>query len=110
MRSTRHVTAMLLLAGFAAVGCSQRGETVEAKAASAASAAVKPVATSGEKRPDGEASPPNATPKITAPMSFADGQAAFQAKKYSDATAIFDRSGWKRLQAHLPTPTRPRHK
>ena len=34
---------------------------------------------------------PNATPKITGPMSFADGQAAYQARKYSDATAIFDR-------------------
>jgi Flp pilus assembly protein TadD len=91
MKPTRDITAVLLLAGVAAVGCSQRGETVEAKAGSAASAAVKPVATSGEKRPDGESSLPNATPKITAPMSFADGQAAFKARKYSDATAIFDR-------------------
>ena len=91
MRPTQHVTAALLLAGFAAVGCSKSSETVEAKAGSSASAVVKPVATSGEKRPDGEASLPNATPKITAPMSFADGQAAFQARKYSDATAIFDR-------------------
>jgi len=91
MKPTRDITAALLLAGFAAVGCSQRGETVEAKAGSAASAPVKPVATSGEKRTDGEASLPNATPKITAPMSFADGQAAYQARKYSDATAIFDR-------------------
>ena len=91
MRPTQHVTAALLLAGFAAVGCSKSSDTVEAKAGSAAPVVAKPVATSGEKRPDGEASPPNATPKITAPMSFADGQAAFQARKYSDATAIFDR-------------------
>lgn len=91
MRPTRHITTALLLAGFAAVGCSKSSETVEAKAGSAAPAAVKPVATSGEKRPDGEASLPNATSKITTPMSFADGQAAFQARKYSDATAIFDR-------------------
>ena len=90
MKPTRHVTAVLLLAGFAAVGCSNRGETVEAKAGSAASAAVKPIATSGEKRTDGEASLLNPTPKITGPMSFADGQAAYQARKYSDATAIFD--------------------
>ena len=91
MRPTQHVTAALLLAGFAAVGCSKSSDTVEAKAGSAASAPVKPVATSGEKRTDGEASLPNATPKITAPMSFADGQAAYQARKYSDAIAIFDR-------------------
>jgi tetratricopeptide (TPR) repeat protein len=91
MKSTRDVTAVLLLAGFAAVGCSNGGETVEAKAKAAASAAVKPVATAGEKRTDGEGSLPIASPKITAPVSFGDGQAAYQAKKYSDATAIFDR-------------------
>ena len=90
MRPTRHVTAVLLLAGFAAVGCSKRGETVEAKAGSTASAAVKPVATSGEKRTDKEGSLPSATPRFTGPVSFADGHAAYQAKKYSDATAIFD--------------------
>ena len=90
MRPTRDITAVLLLAGFAAAGCSQRGETVEAKAGSPASAAVKPVATSGEKRSDGEAALPNATPKVTAAMSFADGQAAYQARNYSEATAIFD--------------------
>jgi len=91
MKPTRHVTAVLLLAGFAAVGCSKPSETVEAKAGSAASAAVKPVATAGEKRIDGEGSLPTATPKITGPVSFGDGQAAYQARKYSDATAIFDR-------------------
>jgi tetratricopeptide (TPR) repeat protein len=91
MKPTRDVTAVLVLAGFAAVGCSQRGETVKAHAASPAAAAVKPVATSGEKRTDAEASLPNAMPKVTAPMSFADGQAAYHAGKYSDAAAIFDR-------------------
>jgi tetratricopeptide (TPR) repeat protein len=91
MKPTRHVTAVLLLAGFAAVGCSKPGETVEAKAGSAASAAAKPVATAGQKRTDGEGSLPTAMPKITGPVSFGDGQAAYQARKYSDATAIFDR-------------------
>ncbi len=91
MKPTRHVTAVLLLAGFAAGGCSQPSETVEAKARSAASAAVKPVATAGKKRTDGEGSLPTAAPKITAPASFDDGQAAYQARKYSDAIAIFDR-------------------
>ena len=33
---------------------------------------------------------PGATPKITGPVSFADGEAAYQARKYSDATAIFE--------------------
>jgi tetratricopeptide (TPR) repeat protein len=91
MRPTRHVTAVLLLAGVAVVGCSKPSETVEAKAASSASPALKPVATAGEKRSDGEGSSPAATTKITAPLSFGDGQAAYAARKYSDATAIFDR-------------------
>ena len=76
MKPTRHVTAVLLLAGFATVGCSKGGETVEAKAASAASPAVKPVATAGERPTGGEGSLPTATPKITGPVSFGDGQAA----------------------------------
>jgi tetratricopeptide (TPR) repeat protein len=92
MKPTRHVTAaVLLLAGFAAVGCQKSGDTVEAKARPASSAAVKPVATAGERRTDGAGSLPPATPKITGPMSFGDGQAAYQARKYSDATVIFDR-------------------
>jgi tetratricopeptide (TPR) repeat protein len=91
MKPTRHVTAALLLGACAAVGCSKSSETVEAKTGSAASAAVKPVATTGEKRIDGEGSLPTAMPKITGPVSFGEGQAAYQARKYSDATAIFDR-------------------
>lgn len=91
MRPTRHVTAVLLLAGVAAVGCSKSSETVEAKATSSASPALKPVATAGEKRTAGEGSLPTTTPKITTPVSFGDGEAAYQARKYSDATAIFDR-------------------
>ena len=96
MRPTRHVTAVLLLAGFVAAGCSQSSETVEAKARPAAAPAVKPVATTGEKRADGERALPTATPAITTPASFADGQAAYQARKYSDATAIFDRYSTER--------------
>jgi tetratricopeptide (TPR) repeat protein len=91
MEPTRHVTAVLLLAGFAAAGCSNRGETVEAKAVSAPAAAAKPVATAGEKRTDGKESLPAAPHTITGPVSFGDGQTAYQARKYSDATAIFDR-------------------
>lgn len=92
MKPTRHVTAaVLLLAGVGVVGCSKASETVQAKAESAAPAVVKPVATTGEKRTDGEKSLPTTTPKVTSPVSFGDGQAAYQAKKYSDATAIFDR-------------------
>jgi tetratricopeptide (TPR) repeat protein len=83
--------AVLLLAGVGVVGCSKASETVQAKAESAVPPVVKPVATTGEKRTDGEKSLPTTTPKVTSPASFGDGRAAYQARKYSDATAIFDR-------------------
>jgi tetratricopeptide (TPR) repeat protein len=92
MKPTRHVTAaVLLLSGVGVVGCSKASETVQAKAESAAPAVVRPVATTGEKRTDREGPLPTATPKITASVSFGDGEAAYHARKYSDATAIFDR-------------------
>jgi tetratricopeptide (TPR) repeat protein len=83
MRPTRHVTAVLLLAAFAGVGCSKRGETTSVQAASEETAKPKPVATAGE-------SPVAAPVKIVEPMTFADGKAAYEARKYSDATAIFE--------------------
>jgi len=86
MKPTRYVTAVLLLAAFAAVGCSKRGEKSQAKAGSPDSAEEKPVF----KQTDGEGFVPNATPKITGPVSFADGEAAYRAKKYGDAKAIFE--------------------
>ena len=94
MRPTRHVTAMLLLAGFAAVGCSQRGETSPTKAESTDAAKATPVGTAGDsrdsKRTDDEGLGAAAPANITAPTTFADGKAAYDAKKYSDATAIFE--------------------
>jgi tetratricopeptide (TPR) repeat protein len=94
MKPTRHVTAVLLVAAFAAVGCSNRGETSQPKVESRHAEQPKPVATRGESlplKPAGEeGSVSSATPTITGPVSFADGQAAYQARKYSDATAMFE--------------------
>ena len=94
MKPTRHVTPVLLLVAFAAFGCSNRGETPQAKKASRDVEQPKPVATRGEALPvkpaANEGSVPGTTLKLTGPVSFADGQAAFQAGKYSDATAIFE--------------------
>jgi tetratricopeptide (TPR) repeat protein len=94
MKSTRHVSTVLLLSAFAAAGCSQRGEPVQTKADLRASVQPKPVATRGESLPlkpvANEGLVPGVTPKIIGPVSFADGQAAYQAGKYSDATAIFE--------------------
>ena len=94
MTPTRHVTAALLLVAFTSVGCSNRGETPQARAASRDAAQPTPVATRGESLPlkpaGDEGAAPGATLKITGPVSFAEAQAAYQARKYSDATALFE--------------------
>jgi len=95
MRLTRPVTMMLLLAAVTAGACSKRGETSEAKAGDAGTAKAIPVATTGEsvapKRTGDEPLKAVAPEKITEPVTFADGKTAYNAKKYSDATAIFER-------------------
>jgi tetratricopeptide (TPR) repeat protein len=91
MKPSRHVTAVLVLAAFGAVGCSKRGDTSQAKAASADVAQTKPITppveTTVPKPGDGEGFDEKSAPKITG--SFADGEAAYRAKKYGEATAIF---------------------
>src|SRR5688572_21992045 len=91
MTSTRHVTAVLLLTAFAAVACSKTDESPQAKTAPPDAAQEKPVpATGAAGQTDEEGVVPTATAPITAPSSFADGEAAYQARKYSDATVIFE--------------------
>jgi tetratricopeptide (TPR) repeat protein len=90
MRTTRQVTTVLLMAALA-VGCSKRGET---KAESTDIPKAKPVATTGEfteSKPTDGGSGPVMPAKITEPMTFTEGKAAYEARKYSDATAIFER-------------------
>ena len=94
MKPTRHVTAVLILVSFAAVGCSNKSQTSVVKAASRDAAPLKPVATGGESlplKPYGEEGVAvSAGTKILGPVRFADGEAAYQARSYSDATAIFE--------------------
>ena len=90
MRLTRHVTAVLLLAAMAAVGCSKRGE---AKADSADAEKPKPVATAGESvvpKPAGDEGLDAVLPASAPPPTFADGKAAYGARNYSEAAAIFE--------------------
>jgi tetratricopeptide (TPR) repeat protein len=95
MKPTRHVPAVLLLVAFAAIGCSNRGETATAKTESRNIEQPKPVATRGESlplKPAGETGlVPVAAPKVPGPVTFAEGQAAYQAGKYSDAAVVFER-------------------
>jgi tetratricopeptide (TPR) repeat protein len=81
MKTTRQVTAVLLIAAIAAVGCSKR-DTSRVEAKSAETPAPKPVMTSGESV--------SATPPVTVPVTFAEGKAAYQARAYGDAAAIFE--------------------
>jgi superkiller protein 3 len=76
-------------AAFGAVGCSKRGESSQAKG-SAAPEQPKSAATARvpAAKQTGEGFEATSAPKMTG--SFAEGEAAYQAKKYGDATAIFE--------------------
>jgi tetratricopeptide (TPR) repeat protein len=89
MRRTRQVTAALLFAAFGLAGCSRSDEATQAQPKSPEPAQAKPVTTTPEsltvKPSDGEgfvAAKPSG--------SFADGEAAYRARKYADATAMFE--------------------
>lgn len=102
MTLIRHVTAVVLLTAFAAVGCSKSGETLEAPASAASvanpvaapatSPLTPPVTGLGgsSKRADEEERAAAVIPKIAGLISFSDGEAAYRAGNYSDATAIFE--------------------
>lgn len=90
---------MLLTAALAAVGCSKRGETSQTTVESIDTPRAQPVATAGEFReskPTAGGSHVAVPAKITEPMTFTDGKAAYEARKYSDATAIFERYSERR--------------
>jgi Flp pilus assembly protein TadD len=90
MRRT-HIPTLLLLAACAAVGCSKRAEAPDARTQQLPiPAPVKPAAVSevvDQKTTEGvgEVAPT----KTTGPVSFADADAAFQAKHYKEAVMLF---------------------
>ena len=88
MRPTRHVTAVVLLAAFGAVGCSKHKETPQAKPVSTDAAQKTPMSNAAAVGTGGEGFGASVAPKTSS--SFADGEAAFNARKYGDATAIFE--------------------
>ena len=91
MRPTRFTAAVLLLAASVAA-CSKRDETSKMQPAPDL-AAAKPIATSGESvaLPAVDGSPTITPANLPQPMTFADGKAAYDGRKYQDATAIFER-------------------
>ena len=90
MRPTRHATAALLLIAFGAGACSKADETSRTKTALNA-AQPKPLPdvsrSAGTTSDAGEDDTLPVAQKVTG--SFADGEAAYRAKKYADAMAIF---------------------
>jgi len=88
MKPVRHVTTVMMLAALAAAGCSKHNESSVAKTGSPGSAA-KPTESLATKGTAGEAPLAGALTTVTS-GSFADGEVAYNAKKYGDATAIFD--------------------
>lgn len=90
MRPTRYATAALLLVAFGAVACSKADETSQTKTAPNAAQAklsADTKAPGGTTSDPGEDDPVPVTQKATG--SFADGEAAYRAKKYDEAMAIF---------------------
>jgi len=80
------ITATLLVAAIAAVGCT-KDKTSQTENNDARTAKVLPVSmtTSGGDKPVVDS-----TPKVTGPVSYADGEAAYQAGRYVEATQVFE--------------------
>jgi tetratricopeptide (TPR) repeat protein len=92
MKPTIRATGVLLMATIAAVGCSKKDASSQQK--TGAPTLTQAAAQSDDfkaSKPIGEDDVAADTAKFTGPVTFTDGEAAFQAKKYGDATAIFDR-------------------
>jgi tetratricopeptide (TPR) repeat protein len=90
MKPTQHATAALLFVAFGAGACSKADETSRTKAvpnAAQAKLSTDTSAPAGSASDAGEDDPVPVAQKVTG--SFADGEAAYRAKKYDDAMAIF---------------------
>jgi tetratricopeptide (TPR) repeat protein len=87
MRRNGKITATLLVAALAAAGCS-KDKTSQVKNQepqhTARALQVSMATPAGDKGIDAT------TPKIAGPASFADGETAYQAGKYSDAKKVFE--------------------
>ena len=94
MRPNGKAAAVLVVIALAAVGCSKRDKP-QAKTATPDAASVKPNAQAGvpatlKQIDDDEGLPVDVKPQAAGPVSFADGEAAYKARKYTDATTIFE--------------------
>ncbi len=86
MRYGRHATTLMMLAALTAVGCSKTDKTTDTKTDPAATA-FKPTTTQELPTVTGKDDEDFVGP--VTPATFADGEAAYHAKKYAEASAIF---------------------
>jgi tetratricopeptide (TPR) repeat protein len=94
MKARTQVTTALLVATVAAVGCSKQSATSQGKAGTTggAPATVEQSVDFTNAKVNGEDGfAEDAASTLTGPVSFADGEAAYHAKEYGDAAAIFER-------------------
>jgi tetratricopeptide (TPR) repeat protein len=92
MKPVQRVTTVMMLAALAAAGCSKTKDSSAAKNGlpdAAAQHVVKQTESLATKGTDGEGSVAEPT-TITTSGSFADGEAAYNAKQYGQAAAIFE--------------------
>jgi tetratricopeptide (TPR) repeat protein len=86
MRPNGKVAAAVVLA-CAVVGCSKRGDSQKTNTAKA----VQPAAIeTNAKAIDDEGFVGTPAPRISGPVSFGDGEAAYQSKNYGEATKLFE--------------------
>jgi tetratricopeptide (TPR) repeat protein len=87
MKPNGKVVAVVVLA-CAVVGCSKRGDSKAKTTESVQPKAVEAVTPSPAV--DGEGFTGTPAPKITGPVLYADGEAAYRAKNYAEATMLFE--------------------
>jgi Flp pilus assembly protein TadD len=87
MRIHKQITAALLLAGLVAAGCSNSDKASATSSPEAQPAArVAPVSLTTTDSPA-----PNPTPNVAGPVTFVDGEAAYRAGNYGEATRVFEK-------------------
>jgi tetratricopeptide (TPR) repeat protein len=91
MRATRLITAVMLIAAIGAAGCSRR-ESRRARSAKATAAQTKSIEPPRESAVASSSNRiiPDAQPQITVAATFAEGEAAYRARNYKEAVAIFE--------------------
>jgi tetratricopeptide (TPR) repeat protein len=90
MRRTGKITAALLVAAVAAVGCSKDNTSETKNQEPQRSAKALPVSLPTTSTPAGDKGIDKPAPALAGPVSFADGEAAYQAGKYAEARQIFE--------------------